>query len=127
MFWNKKENNENELYIDSLLRSSNDVRCEILDIKSEITEIRKEFRNQLEAEKRKNKDLLTEVLSNPPKYKAEDAVFYGDKKYFVYNIKNIKDGDYLYNIYLKDGEGCVVYGSVINDVSERALYTRNKK
>ena len=96
------------------------------DLNSEITEIRKEFRNKLEAEKIKNKDLLTEVLSNPPKYKSEDVVFYGDKKYFVYNIKNIKNGDYFYNIYLKDREGCVIYGSVINDVSEGALYTKKK-
>ena len=129
MFWGKNKdishlNNRIDIQHEMNQKNFKSIR-DCIDV--ELSELKTEFRNKLEAEKRKNKDLLTEVLSNPPKYKAEDAVFYGDKKYFVYNIKNIKDGDYLYNIYLKDGEGCVVYGSVINDVSERALYTRNKK
>tara|TARA_S200002703_G_scaffold138992_1_gene129477 strand:- start:280 stop:651 length:372 start_codon:yes stop_codon:yes gene_type:complete len=99
---------------------------EIRDIQyrigEEIQNLKKEFRNQLEAEKEKFNEKLNLVISSPPKYKKGDTVMYGDKEYIVYEIA-LRCYKYVYSIVESDFK----HSSHTKEVKEDALYTKKKK
>tara|TARA_S200002703_G_scaffold138993_1_gene129482 strand:- start:276 stop:641 length:366 start_codon:yes stop_codon:yes gene_type:complete len=91
-------------------------------VNRELFDLKKEFRNQLEAEKRKFEETLNKVILNPPKYKKGDKVMFGNKKYTIYGLK-IRDGIYTYCIYDRDSE-CRPFEF---DIIEEVLYAKKKK
>jgi len=93
---------------------------DLSDLRSEIQELKSEFRNQLTAERNKTLDLINAVITTPPKYKSGEYVWYGGNKHKVYRI-NFIGYEYFYDILL-DGE----YHSDKCKIPEQALYTKNK-
>lgn len=98
-----------------------------IKIESEISKLKKDFRNQLEAEKNKFDKKIDRILTNPPKYKKGDVVWYGDEKFTVDSVTEFH-GKYKYYLWPNDEKyDSSFFYSKYTKAPENALYTKEKK